>query len=134
MSGATCTPEDLAAALADQLSEYGKTTTEEVDNIISEVGREACERVRAASPRRKGAYRRGWKVKIERRGSRTEVTVHNAKRYQLTHLLEFGHRTRLRSGKYGSKAFVAAQPHIGEVNDWAQREVERKIREKLGGG
>ena len=120
MSGTTCTPEDLAAALADQLAEYGKTTTEDVDSIIQEVGREACERVRAASPRRKGAYRRGWKVKIERRGSRTEVAVHNAKRYQLTHLLEFGH-PKVNGGR--TKPF----PHIKEVEEAAMKAYEDAV-------
>ena len=128
---------DVSKQLTEQLREYGKLTTEEVDSIITEVGKEACEQVKNASPRRKGKYKRGWKVKIERHGTKTDVTVYNSQ-WQLTHLLEFGHKTRLGTGKsrrrYGRKAFVSGQPHIGPANDWAQREVESRIRKKLGGG
>lgn len=127
---ANVTPEQLAAELTKTLAEYGKLARDDVQEIIESVGNEAKERVTAASPGRK--YRRGWKVKIETAGSKTSVTVHN-RRYQLTHLLEFGHKTRLKHGKYGKKAFAAAMPHIEEVNDWAQRELERRIRKALGG-
>ena len=130
-------PEDLAKQLVETLAQYGKTTTEDVDSIIESVGKEACARVRDASPRRKGVYRRGWKVKIEKRGTTTSIIVHNTK-YRLTHLLEFGHRTRFGTGKrgrtYGRKTFVSPQPHIAPVNDWAQAEFERLLRQKLGGG
>ena len=131
------TPEDLAEQLVETLTEYGKTTSEEVTDIIESVGKEARDRVKDASPRRKGAYKRGWKFKVEKRGNSTKITVYNAK-YMLTHLLEFGHRTRFGTGKrgrtYGRKTFVSPQPHIAPVNDWAQSEFERRLRKKLGGG
>lgn len=133
-------PDQLARELTKSLTEYGKLAQHEVHEILESVGDEAKSRVTAASPKGKrrgsGKYKRGWKVKTEESGSRTSVTVHN-KRYQLTHLLENGHRTRLGTGKrgrvYGTKATVGAQPHIGAVNEWAQREAEKRIRQKLVG-
>lgn len=138
---ASISPEQLARELTKSLEEYGRLAQHELHDILESVGDEAKSRVIAASPKGKrrgsGKYQRGWKVKIEESGSRTSVTVHN-KRYQLTHLLENGHRTRLGTGRhdrvYGTKATVAAQPHIGEVNAWAQRELEQRIRQALGGG
>lgn len=136
--GMSCTPEQLARQLTAQLEAYGKLASEQVDSIIEDVGNESLKQVKAASPHRKGTYRRSWKVKIERRGYRMEVTIYSAKHYQRTHLLENGHRTRLGTGRhgrvYGTKATVAAQPHIEEVNAWAQRELEQRIRQALGGG
>lgn len=130
-------PEQLAREMSAQLEAYGKLATDEMEGIMESVGEEALQKVKAASPRRKGAYRRSWKVKIERNGYRMEVVVYSAKHYQLTHLLEFGHRTRLGTGRnarrYGSKASVGAQPHIAEVNEWAQRELDARIRKALGG-
>ena len=135
-------PNQLARELTKSLTEYGKLAQHEVHDILESVGDEAKSRVASLSPkgRRRGSgkYKRGWKVKIEGSGSgSTSVTVHN-RHYQLTHLLEKGHRTRLRTGRhgrvYGTKATVAAQPHIDEVNAWAQRELEQRIRQALGGG
>lgn len=129
-------PDRLSSELAKSLSEYGKLAHHEVQEILESVGDEAKSRVASASPkgmrRGSGKYKRGWNVKIEESGSSTNVTVHN-KHYQLTHLLEFGHRTRLKHGRYGVQAAAAAQPHIEEVNAWAQRELERRIRKALGG-
>ena len=59
-----------------------------------------------------------------------EAAAFDAVRY----LLEKGHRTRLKHGRYGRQAAVGAQPHIEEVNAWAQRELEQRIRQALGGG
>ncbi len=134
-------PERVAAKLTETLTQYGRLTQDTVQRILESVGDEAKARVASLSPkgRRRGSgkYKRGWKVKIEESGSSTSVTVHN-RHYQLTHLLENGHRTRLGTGRhgrvYGTKATAAAQPHIGEVNAWAQRELERRIRQALGGG
>lgn len=133
----TTTPDELTRQITETLQEYGKTTSEDLESVIESVGKEACQQVKATSPRRKGGYRRGWKFKVEKRGTTTTIIVHNTK-YMLTHLLEFGHRTRLGTGKrgrtYGRKSFVTAQPHIAPVNDWAQKEFERRLRQKLGGG
>lgn len=130
-------PERVAAKLTETLTQYGRLTQDTVQRILESVGDEAKTRAASLSPkgRRRGSgkYKRGWKVKIEESGSKISVIVHN-RRYQLTHLLEFGHRTRLRHGRYGRQAAAAAQPHIGEVNAWAQRELERRIRKALGGG
>lgn len=129
-------PDQLANALTKSLTEYGKLAQNEVHDILESVGEKAKSRVTATSPKGKrrgsGKYKRGWNVNIEESGSSTSVTVHN-KHYQLTHLLEKGHRTRLKHGRYGKQSAVGAQPHIEEVNAWAQQELERRIRKALGG-
>lgn len=51
--------------------------------------------------------------------------TYNAKHYRLTHLLEFGH-AKQNGGR--TRAF----PHIAEVNDWAQEEVEKRMEGKIG--
>lgn len=129
-------PDQLSRELTKSLTEYGKLAQHEVHDILESVGDETKSRVASLSPkgrrRSSGKYKRGWKVKIEESGSSTSVTVHN-RHYQLTHLLEKGHRTRLKHGRYGKQAAVGAQPHIEEVNTWAQRELEQRIRKALGG-
>lgn len=124
---------DIAKELTKILTEYSEVASDEVREIITEVGNEAKSRVADASPKGKGKYKRGWTVRAESSGSKISVIVHN-RRYQLTHLLENGHRTRYKTGKYGSRSRAGARPHIGEVNSWAQAEVERRIAAALKGG
>ena len=131
MSGSS--PDQIAKELTKILSDYSELATDEVRDIITDVGNEAKNRVTEASPKGHGKYRRGWTVRAESSGSKVSIIVHN-RRYQLTHLLENGHRTRYKTGRYGSRSRAAARPHIGDVNSWAQEEVEKRIRAALGGG
>lgn len=116
---------DLTSQLSAVLTEYSRTSSEKIENILEDVGKEAKSKLNATSPKRTGKYRKGWKVKLERRNGSVQVHVHNT-RYQLTHLLENGHKSR-------SGGFVPAQPHIAAVDSWAKDEVERRIREELRG-
>lgn len=114
--------DDFSAQLIGVMKEYADTLEEDVREILTEVGREARQKVSSASPERTGRYAKGWRVKKSFKKGKYEVTVHNS-RYQLTHLLENGHRNR------NGEGWVAAQPHIGKVNEWAQQELEKRIKE-----
>lgn len=124
--------------LIETMLKYGAEVSYEISIAMNEIGQEAKQRVAAASPKRTGKYKRGWRVDFKNKSGVIQCIVHQSdKNYRRTHLLENGHRTRLGTGKngrrYGTKASVGAQPHIAEVNDWAQRELESRIRKALGG-
>ena len=53
------------------------------------------------------------------------MIVHNATHHQLTHLLEYGH------AKAGGTERVDAQPHIQQNEEWAKKELEKRITEAL---
>lgn len=116
---------DLTTQLSQILTEYSRTTSDKIEKIVQDVGKEAKSKLNSTSPKRTGKYRKGWKVKIERRNGSVKLHVHNT-RYQLTHLLENGHRSR-------NGGFVAARSHIAAVDQWAKDEVERRIRNELSG-
>lgn len=123
------TPEEVVEAISKSMSDYAKVTLEQVQEICEYVGDEAKAIAQSDSPRRTGKYKRGWSKKTEFSRHGVKVTVHN-KRYRLTHLLEYGHKTgRKRRGK----AMTDAHAHIAYANDYAQQELERRIRKALGG-
>lgn len=130
--------ESAEKYLIETMLKYGSEVSYEISIAMNEIGQEAKKRVKAASPKRTGKYKRGWRVDYMNKNGVIRCVIHqNDKEYRLTHLLENGHRTRLGKGKhsrrYGTQASVAARPHIAEVNDWAQRELESRIRKALGG-
>jgi hypothetical protein len=56
-----------------------------------------------------------------------EVTVYSRNRYQLTHLLEFGHAKR-------GGGRVAAKPHIAAAEEAGVTEFEKLIKRSLRNG
>lgn len=116
------------------LSEYGESVNEDVKDAIAEVRGETVSKLYTTSPKRPGGgyYAEGWtSSNLAAARLTTRVVVHNATRYRLTHLLEKGHVSRNGTGR--TFGFVAAKPHIEPVNDWAQNEVVRRVKERIAG-
>lgn len=121
----TVTPDQLAAAVSDILSEYGDECADVLEDSIKTVTKKAQSELKGAgSFGGTGKYRKGWKTKIEKTRISVDAVVYNAAEPGLTHLLENGHA--LANGGR-SRAF----PHIAPVNDEAQTEVIDLLERKL---
>lgn len=116
--------DGFAKQLTKTLQDYSNVLEEDIKEILTDVGDEAKVRVSDSSPKRTGKYKRNWKVKKTSKKGKFQVEVYNTS-YQLTHLLENGHRTRNGSG------WVEARPHIAAVNEWAQEEAESRIEKAV---
>lgn len=112
---------NLSAEIAKALSEYSSELEDEIDTIAQELGDEAVATLKATSPKNKGKYGRGWRLKKNAKGS---YVIHNATGYQLTHLLENGHV--LRNGGRSR-----AIPHIQPVEEKLINSFERKVKEAI---
>lgn len=115
----------LAQTVMEGLEEYAKLATEDMKEAVKKAGQEAKKDVQAGAPIKSGAYKKNWTVKTTREDANSmEITVHSRNRYQLAHLLEFGHA--LRNGGR-AKAF----PHIAPAEEKAAELLEREIRQAL---
>jgi hypothetical protein len=124
---------DFTKQLTDALQEYSKTSETGIQSAIDDVCKEARKKLSSTSPTgHRKKYKRGWKVTIVERPGYYKAHIHN-RQYQLTHLLEKGHKTNLKSGKYGKQSRSSARPHIRSVEQWAIKEVEKRIKEVLQG-
>jgi len=126
-------------ALIDALKQYTDSVTQGVLKAVEEAANEAVPQLKAASPVKKygknaGRYAKNWKAE-KRTGStstRLLYSVHNRTDYQLTHLLEHGHKIIGRDGK--QHGFVAARPHIAQVNEATQKSLQEKIERVIKEG
>lgn len=124
----TTDPANFGADLQQILREYGTAMDLAVDKAAKECGKEAARKLRQTSPKgHRGKYAKGWAVKNLKS---KQVIVYN-KQYQLTHLLEHGHKTRFKTGQYGFKRETAANEHIGPVAEEVAEEFPEKINDYL---
>jgi hypothetical protein len=117
--------EDLSALIADELAQYSKDTTEEVKKICEDVSAEMTENIKRDSPRDKGKYAKGWKVRTEYEDvNNIRLRTYNATDYQLTHLLEHGH-DKQNGGR------VDGKPHIKPNEEKAKKELVKRIEKAV---
>ena len=114
--------EDLSNEIARALQEYTTEVTEGLEEAKEEVANEAAKKLKSTSPKRTKAYSKGWRAKKVG----TAWVVHNATRYQLTHLLEHGHAKR-------GGGRVAGIPHISPVEEKAIDEYTKRVEKVIRG-
>ena len=118
--------DGLADAVMKELDRYSELTTEGMKTAVMKAGKSVRKEIKASAPSKSGAYAKSWSVKKTRENSNAlEVTVHSRNRYQLAHLLEFGHAKR-NGGR------TAAKPHIAPAEQHGielfEEEIERCLR------
>ena len=117
----------LADEVMKGLTEYAGLATEDLKKAVKAAGDEVKKDIQAAAPKDTGAYAKSWAVKTTKETSNSlEVVVHSRTKYQLTHLLEFGHAKR-------GGGRVSARPHIAPAEEAAIGKLEREIEKALGG-
>lgn len=121
---------DLGDAIMRELNAYSEGLAVEMDNAAKRNAKKLRAMLIDSSPQDTGAYGSDWKVKeipskIPNQPSR--YIVHNATKYRLTHLLEFGH-----AKKDGTER-VKAQPHIAPARDEIEKQYLKDMEEAVKG-
>jgi hypothetical protein len=117
--------KNFTAQITDAMQQYTGILSDDIEAAIKDVGKQTVKKVKSLSPVRTGTYKKGWTSQVEKRAGSITVTVHN-KRYQLTHLLENGHKT-----KSGGK--TKALPHIAPAEEYAEAEAMKAIEKAVKG-
>lgn len=137
--------EQIPEAIIGDLKKYTEDKSKKIAEAVKKCTEEAYKDIERDSPVRKkvpksgvvlvrgvakanyqpGSYKKGWKqsVKSYERG-RTQGYVRNKTNYQLTHLLERGHKAR-------DGSFVKPIPHIVDNQNEAREELDRRIEKIL---
>ena len=117
---------NLASAVMKELNEYSDLVCDDMKAAVKKAGDTVRKEIKANAPKDTGAYSKSWSVKNTRENSHAlEVTVYSRNRYQLAHLLEFGHAKR-GGGRVAAKPHIAAAEQMGIAQ--LEQEIERSIR------
>lgn len=120
--------DNLSNRIIKELENYADTTSEKVKEAVKNVSKTVKEDIESTAPKHTGKYAKSWAVKtLNETGSRLVLVVHSRNKYQLTHLLEYGHAKR-------GGGRVEARAHIAEAESKAVRSFEKEIEEAVKNG
>lgn len=121
-----CKIDQMAHVIMEGLQEYADLATEDMKAAVKKAGNKAKSDVQAGAPARTGKYKKSWAVKTTKENANAmEVTVHSKNRYQLAHLLEFGHAKR---GGGRTRAFPHIAPAEAAAAELLEQEVEKAFK------
>ena len=120
--------DQMASVIMDGLKEYADLATDDLKAAVKKTGNEVRKQIQSTAPKASGKYSKSWSVKTTKESSNgIEVTVYSRNRYQLAHLLEFGHAKR-------GGGRVAARPHIAAAEQAGIESFEQAIERSLRNG
>ena len=115
----------LSAAVVEELEEYADLAAEDMKSAVKKAAITVRKDIETSAPRNTGDYAKSWAVKTTKESSNAlQVTVHSRNRYQLAHLLEYGHAKR-GGGRVAARAHIAAAEEAGI--EQLEREIERSL-------
>lgn len=114
--------DNLSDEIARALQEFTTEVEEGLEKAKEKSAKDGAKTLRATSPKRYGKYAKGWTAKQEGKA----WIIHNAKRPQITHLLEKGHIKR-------GGGRVSGRVHIAPVEEQAIQQFEDEVKKVIRG-
>ena len=125
MAGDRCTVSQMADVITDGLEEYAQLAADDMKKAVKKAGAQARKDIQENAPVKNGVYAKSWAAKTTKETANAmEIVVYSRNRYQLAHLLEFGHALR-KGGR--TRAF----PHIAPAEERAAQILEREVEKAL---
>lgn len=124
-------PGELYQAIKEVVEEYTDDVARKVNREVDKVADETQANIINDSPvgaSKTKKYKFGWRKTREKSTPYSRVyRIHNKYKYQLTHLLEYGHAIVPEGGR------VEGKPHIRPNEERAVEELPRRIKEAIKG-
>lgn len=132
----TVSIDDMAEVISQELESYRKEVMDALKKDVKAVAKETVQTLKKTSPRRAKnsskpkdkpqkppqRYYKGWKSKVTVDSQDDiKLVIYNAKKPQLTHLLENGH-AKVTGGR------VEGIPHIRPATEQAEKELEGRVK------
>lgn len=117
--------ERMAAEIMKGLEDYADLTADKMKLAVTAAGKTVQKDIKDNAPKDTGAYAKSWSTKkTSEKSNSLTVTVYSKNRYQIAHLLEFGHAKR-------GGGRVAARPHIANAEEKGASLLEKTLKGSL---
>lgn len=121
--------DGLADAIAKELNAYDAEVTVATKRAVENVAEQCRKDIQSNAPQRSGKYAKSWKKKLAYSSAKENRYVVYSTRYQLTHLLEYGHEKWIYGYYTGGR--VSAKPHIRPAEERAEANLITTIKREL---
>ena len=118
--------DQLADTVMKGMEEYAKLAVDDLKADVQKAGKTVKQQIESTAPKKTGKYSKSWAIKKTRETSDSIQIVVHSKRYQLTHLLEFGHAKR---GGGRTRAFPHIAPAYRSCRTGGHRAADKGYRE-----
>lgn len=122
--GNTVKIDQLATEIMNELTEYADMATDDMKAAVKKAGTSVKKDIQSTAPKDTGKYAKSWTKTTKETSNSLEITVYSPSKYQLAHLLEFGHAKR-------GGGRTKAQPHIAPAEERGVETLEREIEKAL---
>ena len=117
--------DNMDDVIMKELEKYANLATDDMKDAVKDTAKSVKKDIESSAPVLTGRYKKSWRIKkIRENANSLDVLVHSSNRYQLTHLLEFGHAKR-------GGGRVAGKPHIEPAAEKGEKDLIKAIEEKL---
>jgi hypothetical protein len=120
--------DEMGDIIMKELEEYAKLATDDMKDAVKDTAKSVKKDIEGSAPVLTGRYKKSWSIKsISENANSIDMVVHSRNRYQLTHLLEYGHAKR-------GGGRVEGKPHIAPAEQRGNETLVKTIEQKLKGG
>ena len=117
--------DNMDDVIMKELEKYANLATNDMKDAVKDTANSVKKDIESSAPVLTGRYKKSWRIKkIRENANSLDVLVHSSNRYQLTHLLEFGHAKR-------GGGRVAGKSHIEPAAEKGEQDLIKAIEEKL---
>lgn len=124
---------DFANEITKMLTEYTDEVTEIARGVVEKVAQGCADEIRNHIAWKDKKYSKSFDLKTtfdDKRNLRKTWYV-KSPHYRLTHLLEFGHVTNYKTGKYGKQQRTKRYPHVQYGDKFVADNLEREMKEGI---
>lgn len=107
--------DEFMEAMLGELASYSDDVHEGLAGVVKDASGYCVKLLKQSSPKRTGAYSRGWVRKLGEKTKQPYARVYNRDRPWLTHLLEDGHRMPTGGYVEGTNHIAAAEEQTEKV-------------------